>query len=148
MWNKTAEGRELIEDFSKQIVADVAPEELDFFEELASGETSAPPASGDEELGFGLTTALEFVTPATISVVTAVFTFLGTELLKTVGKEATTSMVVYLKTYFFESSASLTAKQITEVEEIAQKAAKQHGLSEKITQKLTDSIVASLTKKT
>lgn len=146
MWNETAEGRKFIEDVSKQLVGDVAPEELEFFDELAKEEKKSTVSSGDEELGFGLSGALEFVTPATISVVTAVFTFLGSEILKASGKEVAGAIVSSLKSYFFGPSNAFNAEQLARVGEIAEKTAKQKGLNEKTAKKLTESLIASLSK--
>jgi hypothetical protein len=146
MWQETAEGLKFIEDFSKQIVGDVAPEELEFFDELAKDTGKPPSASGDAELGFGLTEALEFVTPATISVVTAIFTFLGSEILKSTGKEAATAIVGSFKSLFSKPSTQFNAEQIAKVKEIAQKSAKKSGVDEKTTKKLIASLVAALMK--
>ncbi len=148
MWNDTADGQDLIGTISKQIVADVAPEELEFFDELAHEEKTAvaPRSSGDEQLGFGLSEAVTMFTPATISVVTAVLTFLGTEVLKTAGKEIAAEMVSNLKAHFFEPTYKLTDAQLKAVRQIADKTAKENGLADDAADKLTDSLIASLTK--
>lgn len=146
MWNETAEGRQFIEDVSKHLVGKVAPEELEFFEDLAHAGANASSSSGDEELGFGLTEAASYMTPATISVVTAVFTFLGSEILKATGKELASSIVSGFKSFFSKPSLNLSAEQIAKVEQIAETTAKENGLTDENAKKLTASLVASLTK--
>jgi hypothetical protein len=148
MWNETAEGRKFIEDVSKHLVGRVAPEELEFFDELACAENSPSASlSGDEELGFGLSEAALYVTPAAVSVVTAVFTFVGSEILKATGKEVATAVVGKFKLYFSQPESALSAEQITRVEQIARTAAKENGLDDDTGGKLTASLIASLTKK-
>ncbi len=70
MWSDSPGDRALLDDLAREVVGEVAPEELDLFDQLAD-EYHANPAppdltqpAGDDALGFGLGGALIAATPA------------------------------------------------------------------------------------
>ena len=80
MWmdNNASQNRELVAALSMDIVAEVAPEELDLFDDLVDEyyEDPSPPdmsaSARDSALGFGLGGALAAATPAATAMVSAV----------------------------------------------------------------------------
>lgn len=74
MWTQTAEGRQFIEDVSRQIVQQVDADEIEFFDDLAAEhyQDPNPLAEKDTELGAGFEALVAAVTPAAIAAVTAV----------------------------------------------------------------------------
>jgi hypothetical protein len=149
--HETPEGHELVQNISKAVVADLAPEELEFFDELAAAEGEiSQPSSGDEELGFGISEAVVAVTPIAVSVVTTVVMFVGNEILKgaakevasSIGKEAGTAIVARIKSYF--SGSADAAKTAAQAKQIAAQTAQNKGLSKEESDRLAASVMAYL----
>jgi len=87
------EGRALVEGLSREVIGEVAPEELDLFDQL-SDEYYVDPAppdltqqGGDEALGFGLGELLIASTPASNAMITVVLTFVIQILMQAAGDE-------------------------------------------------------------
>jgi hypothetical protein len=74
MWTQTAEGRQFIEDVSRQVVQQVDADEMEFFDDLAAEHYRDPNplAEKNTELGAGFEALVAAVTPAAIAAVTAV----------------------------------------------------------------------------
>jgi hypothetical protein len=93
MLTDTPEGRALIEDISRAVISEVAPEELDLFDQL-SEEYYADPTppdltqnASDDALGFGLGDLLIASTPASNAMITVVLTFAIQILMQAAGDE-------------------------------------------------------------
>ena len=88
MWTETTEGRKYVHEISRKIVSQVAPEEVDLFEELLQQYFDKPHASavdskaGDDPLGSGLAETLLAATPAAAAMASAVIEFLASEVIK------------------------------------------------------------------
>lgn len=82
MSSNPLEDREFVADLTKEIVAEVAPEELDIFDSLLQEyyENPQPPdasaGASDDPLGFGLGETLIAVTPAATAMVYAVTSYI------------------------------------------------------------------------
>jgi hypothetical protein len=93
MFKDTTEDRKYIEDISKSIILEVAPEEFDLFDELAEEyyqHPSPPNLSASQKadpLAFGLGGLLVPATPAVLAMVSAVLTYLATEFIDVAKKE-------------------------------------------------------------
>ena len=78
MWTDTPEGRQLIENLSRQVVDETAPEELDMFDELLADyyANPQPPATqtqaDDDPLAFGVAEAFIAVTPVAAAIVSSI----------------------------------------------------------------------------
>ena len=96
----------LITDYSRQVVAQVAPEEGDMFDELSGGyfaNPTPPPQNAkpaDDDLGFGMAEALVAATPAATAMVSAVLTYVMGEVIKTSQEEAATVLKEKIKRLF------------------------------------------------
>lgn len=70
MWTETTEGRKFVQEISKSLVIQIAPEELDLFDELVEEyfQDPTPPnvssSTPDDPLGFGSAETLVAITPA------------------------------------------------------------------------------------
>ncbi len=150
MWNDTAEGRKLVEEISKTIVvAQVAPEELEYFDEMVVEYYESPgkKESGDNELGFGDQSWLTTITPVALPVVMTVLTVLGNEVLKNVAGKLAGSMVDNVKGYFIKTDQSpppLTAEQVEKLKATALKTAEENGLGSAEAQKVAAALIGSL----
>lgn len=154
MWTETTEGRKFIEEISQGLVTQVAPEELELFDELMEEyfRDPTPPdlstTTKDDPLGFGLAETLVAVTPAAASVVSVVLTYLLTEVIRATQEEAATALKNKIKAFFNpeqdESGPTLTEAQLEQVKKLARKQAVQFGLNAKQAEKMSNALVGSL----
>ena len=161
MWAETAEGRKFVEEVSKNIVTQVAPEELDMFDELVEEyfQNPTPPdrsaTASDDPLGFGLGETLAAVAPAAAAMVSAVLTYIVTEAIKA-GQEETTAIVKQkIKALFNPDKESpgqktdkeippLTKEQMEQVKKLARKQAIQFGIKPEQAEKMANALIGSL----
>ena len=121
MWSETVEGRKLVQEISKTIVDQVAPEEVDLFEELAEEyfENPSPPDSSstakDDPLGFGLNEALIAVTPAALAMVNGVLTYLTTDVIKVAQEETMEAVRLKIRELFRAGKQDSAPKSINEI---------------------------------
>lgn len=153
----TVPDRDLVEDFAKQVLADVAPEELAIFAETAEEYRQDPrgvlSASGrDEAVGFGLDLAL--LTPYVLAVAGAVVSFL----VNTVGDAAKTESKPVIADWVHrlfrhgrgtgpepdKPTASLSPEQAAQVRTVALARAHDLKLPEDTARLLADAIVGGL----
>jgi hypothetical protein len=97
---------QLINDIAHELIAEISPEELDlfhptseaFFENLDKGLKLLEPT--DEMLGFGLDTAVTFLTPVVLVLTTEVVTFLAEKAKESI-KEASGELITkFIKEIF------------------------------------------------
>jgi hypothetical protein len=152
MWTETNEGRQTIEQVSRHLVTEVAPEELGLFDALMADYFADPtppdPADADSDgpLEFGLGEALVAVTPAAAAVATAVLTYILTEVIKTTQVESAKAITNKIKKLFNlkEKTEALTTDQLKQVQKMAIKQAKLFGLAGDQAKQLASSLVGSL----
>ena len=143
--------RSEIADFSKQLVSRLAPEELDFFDELEANFQRDPrpykPASVEEDpLQFGLHDAAPLITPAAIAATTAVFHYLGSIFSEVTKNVASTLLKERVGRILSSGSHRLLVKpeQLEEVRRMARHEALKYGVTESIADAMADDIVRSL----
>jgi hypothetical protein len=171
---KNSEYPQLVTDLSRDLVAQIAPEELPLFRTI-SEEYSKNPArtlrvhqGKDEDLGFGLSEATVLVTPIVLDVVKAVIKYLVGEIKKSIQKESPEATESRIKLLFKKFAISkdkrepkppvetapsqplqqppgLTTEQLRQVHRLAFEKARQLSLTENQAGLLADSIVGSLT---
>jgi hypothetical protein len=110
MREETGERRAYIEAVSRMVVADVAADELEFFDELVVEyyEDPNPPRSADAALGSGFGEALVAITPAAMAMATAVLSHIATELAEVLKEEATASLSAGLRRLFHPEAKTET----------------------------------------
>ncbi len=135
MWSDSSESRNLVRDYTKQLVTELAPEELPMFDELVNEYYSDPappdltPKPNDDLLGFGTPEALVAVTPAAIAAVIASLNYIFTELLKITEDEAANALKRRIQVLFNEGKklknkvSPLTNEQLNIVKSLAVKEA-------------------------
>lgn len=116
MWTDTQEGRQVIDEISKGIVIQVAPEEVDLFDDLVqeyyenpTSETSSE-AGKDDALGFGAQEMVVALTPAVVGMVKVVLDHILSESLDTVKDEGASWAQARIKA-LFKSASTTSAKQ-------------------------------------
>jgi hypothetical protein len=159
MWTETTEGREYIEEVSKRIVTEFAPEELDLFDDLIAEYfvDPTPPdlsdSGGDDALAFGVGEVLVAVTPAAAAVVTAVLTHVLTEATEVIKEESAAKIKKGIKDIFGpekkdkqddDEPQPLTRDQLEQVKKLARRQAKKFGLEPDLANKMADALVGAL----
>jgi hypothetical protein len=111
MWTNTQEGRQVVDEISKQLVMQLAPEEIDLFDDLARevydhpAHEGSPPPQQDDALGFGAQEMVIALTPAVVGTVKTVLEYVLSESLETFKGESAAWVQARVKTLFKPASA-------------------------------------------
>ena len=151
MWTNTPEGNQLVGEISKDVVAQLAPEELEMFDEFVQEhfQNPEPSTKDDEPLGFG-GDVLVAVTPLVVLVVQAVFKFIGEEILKATKEESSALIAKKVKAIFNPSDESkealptLTKEQLETIKNLVRKEAQRGGMKRKKAEDMALIITARL----
>ncbi|MBI5951724.1 MAG: hypothetical protein HY865_08705 [Chloroflexi bacterium] len=153
MFTNSKEGRELIEALSRQLVEQIAPEEMEVFDDLyqeaaANSFQPAKKKGEDDALGFGVAEIMIAVTPVAGTVISAVISFLASEVLKVTKDEASAVIQKKVKALFNPKKQDgvepLTQAQLGQVKKLAVKLARQSGMKEEEADRLALTLVGSL----
>ena len=155
MWTETPEGHALIRDITQTIVTQVAPEELDLFDELLQEYFTNPqPApqttSSDDPLGFGVGEVVAAITPAAAAMVSVVLSYLLPEVLKVSSQESAALIMARAKKLFqrmigkTDTLPPLTHAQLTHVKNLACQQALKFGVKAKIAEQMATALAGSL----
>ena len=156
MWTESSEGHKLIQELSKRIVVEVAPEELDLFDELVTEyfEDPTPPKESeppkDDPLGFGIEETLIAVTPAATAVANIIINYLLAEVIKITESEQAENVKRKIKALFRSENkdkdgpAPLTKEQLQIVRKLARKQAIKFGIGPEKADRMADALVGSL----
>lgn len=155
---------QLVLDLSRDIVSEVAPEELPLFrpigEAYLQNPHEAPPdhKSGDEMLGFGVAESAALLTPVILPIMGSVVKYLAGEVttsLKDHSSEAISDTIKNLFRRFRPTGAKpdampppLSREQLQQVHRLASEKARKFDLPEEQAQLLADAITGSLALKT
>ena len=153
MWTQTPDGDQFVQELSKQLVSQFAPEELEIFDELYSEyrKDPTPPQAGqgaDDTLGSGLGEVIVAVTPAASAMATAVVSFVLSEVLKASQEEASEKIKAKVKALFnpkaSEKAAALSPEQLEKVRRLAARRAVDFGLSADQAKQMSLALIGSL----
>jgi hypothetical protein len=149
----SADEQALVAELSRELVSEVAPEELDLFDDLA-GEYLANPnpphatrGPGDDALGFGMGEALSAVTPAAmaaLSVMIPLVTNMALDLFKSEGADFIRQMVKEKLSGKKPVGFNLTPAQLQKARELAFAEAKRFGLKKAEADRLADALAGRL----
>jgi len=162
MWTDTPEGRKLVQEFSRDIVVVVAPEEIDLFDELVMEyfqdrtppDLSAKPK--DDPLGFGLGEVLIAATPAVAAMVDVVLNYLVNEIVKAAQGESAELIKRKIKGLFNpkkdeiteksdeDNVVPLTKEQLEQVKKLAHKQAIKFGIGSEKADRMANALIGSL----
>lgn len=152
---------QVIADVARELIAEVAPQELPIFRANAEAFFRDPdkslhklPPGKDDMLGMGIGEAVAFLTPVTLALVTEATQFLLGEVKKSVTSESESLISDRVKKLFkkFRSEEkdekknplALTSEQLAEVRRLAYEKARQMQLPETQAALLADAMVGSL----
>jgi len=149
-WTDTPEGQAFIKDLARGTVSEIAPEEMDLFDEMAEDYFADPtpqPAerASDDALGFGLEAALIAVTPAATAMASAVIGFLVNEVVDTTADRTIEAVLrrIFKKDKKGEA-LSLNASQLARIKTLAVQQAVAHGMAAAEAEHMASTMVGSL----
>jgi hypothetical protein len=152
MWNNTEEGRQLLAELSKELVAEIAPEELEYVDELLLEYYEHPPKmllNSDDPVGFG-GNIMVTATPVIAMALNSVLYFLIAEVLEAAKTESAAFISQKVKAFFNpipsnqELALSLSKEQLTTIKDIAKRELRRGGMSSKKAENAALRIMARL----
>lgn len=151
MWNDTPESKQLVTEVSKEIVAEVAPEELEFVDELIEDYYANPivPENKDNPLEFG-SELLAASTPVIAMALQALFNFVLNEVWVSAQKEGAVLIAQKMKALLNpvrekpEEALGLTQEQLEKAKKLIKKEAMRGGMKPKKAEDLAMKIVGRI----
>ena len=156
MWTDTVEGHKLVKELSRMIVEEVAPEELDLFDELLleyyqnPSESITTKTKADNPLGFGLFENITASTTVIAPIVKSALDYLLSETIKVSQEESASLVKEKIKTVFKRDQADaeeldpLTKAQLRKIYRLARARAIDAGLKPKKAATMARALVGSL----
>ena len=157
MWIHTPESRQVITEVSKDLVAEIAPEEVELVDELLDDYYANPEVqeSKDNPLGFG-SEVLAAATPVVAMALQTLFTFILNEVWVSAQKESATWIAQKMKALFNPDKTSspkgvkavptleLTREQLEKAKHLIKKEAMRGGMKPKKAEELALKIVGRI----
>ena len=151
MWNDTPESRALVTEVSKEIVSEIAPEELEMADELLDDYYADPEVheGKDDSLEFG-SEFLAASTPVVAMALHALFGFIVSEVWASAQKEGATMIAQKMKVLLNpakeqpEPALGLTQEQLEKAKKLIKKEAQRGGMNPKKAEDLALKIVARI----
>jgi hypothetical protein len=151
MWINTPEGKQAVTELSKELVAEVAPEELELVDELLDDYYANPAVheTKDDPLGFG-SEVLAAATPLIAMALQTLFTFILNEVWVSAQKESAALIAEKMKALFHptkekpEPLLGLTSEQLEKAKKLIKKEAVRGGMNPKKAEDLALKIVGRI----
>ena len=151
---KDKELRETIDEVSYNLISNLAPEEIEMFDEISEAYFSDPAffemrKSNDDPVGFGIESMTDMLSPAAFSVVTTVVTYIAGEAFGAAKGALTDELKSRIKSLFNKKSekkdvTALTPEQLKEVHDKAVSRGMELRLSEEQPNNLANALIASM----
>ena len=151
MWVNTPESKEIVKELSKELIADIAPEEIELVDDLLNDYYANPNMhrSKDNPLGFG-SEILVASTPVVAMALQAFFNFLLTTVWVSVQKEGAAVIAQKVKNLInpaphkTEPALGLNQEQLNTAKQLIKKEAMRGGMTPKKAEDLALKIVARI----
>ncbi len=146
----------LVSELSKEIVSQIAPEEIELFDELMQEyfDNPVPPDltvdESDDALGFGLSEVMVAITPAAAAVTIAALNFIVSNLQQFTKEQSADLSSRDLRQFFANrkkaavAEALLTPAQLEELRHITQSMAIQYGMDDERAAAMTNAMLVTL----
>lgn len=147
------EDQAFLSELGREIVAQVAPDEIEVFDELAEEYFMDPspsqlePRSSDDALGFGLDSIMMAATPAVMGATMVVFSFVAqvaTQILVDQSAEFTRSRVKRWLLRKQPEPIVLSQEHLARAHQLAMEEAARHGLNEAVARQMADVLIRRL----
>jgi len=139
---------DLIQEYSKIVIREVAPDELPLFDEVFASQKRT--LSGDHMLGSGLDQITELVSPAIIAAVSSVLTYTLREIIRNLEKKDKESIKQEIGNLFEEKKdhgSSLSVEQLRVIKATVQKQLQDFGWDEVKARRAANAIIGALSVK-
>ena len=151
MWINTPESRQVVTEVSRELVAEIAPEELEVVDELLADYYANPTVheSKDNPLGFG-SEFLAASTPVIAMALQTLFNFILNEVWVAAQKESAILIAEKMKSLFnpkkeqAEPGLGLTREQLEKAKQLVKKEAIRGGMNPKKAEDLALKVVARI----
>jgi hypothetical protein len=151
MWTDTPESKEIVTELSRELVAEIAPEELELVDELIDDYYANPTIheAKDNPLGFG-SELLAASTPVIAMALQTLFNFILNEVWVSVQKESAVLIAQKMKTLFHptkekaDPALGLTREQLEKAKKLIKREALRGGMKPKKAEDLALKIVARI----
>lgn len=142
--------KKITKEISRILIEDISPDELEYFDELADTHFDVRKSDKDAQLGFGLVEFGELATPAVMTLVSGIVTYLMTDVVKVAKDEMNEKIKDKLKGFFSkkkkpetDNSLLLTKEQLQKISELIDIKLKDIDLNEKTALRIRDSLISS-----
>ncbi len=152
----SADERKLIAELSKEIVSQIAPEEIELFDELIQEyfDNPVPPDltvdDSDDALGFGLSEVMVAITPAAAAVTITALGFIVSTVQQFTKDQSADLSARGLRQFFVDrkqaaiAESPLTPAQLEELRRITQITAIQYGIDDERAEAMTNAMLVTL----
>ncbi|MBS1518529.1 MAG: hypothetical protein JSS91_10630 [Bacteroidetes bacterium] len=141
---------DITREISKIIIEEISPDELEYFDEVADSYFKNEESDKDAQLGFGLSEFGELATPAVMTLVSGIVTYLMTDVVKAVKDQMNDTIKEKLKSFFTkkkketeESSLTLTRDQLQKISALIDNKLKDIKLDKNTSLRIRDSLISS-----
>lgn len=141
---------ETVIEISRSFIEEISPDELEYFNELADSHFKTDITDKDTQLGFGLVEFGELATPAVMTLVSGIVTYLMTDVVKVAKDEMNEKLKEKLKAFFSKKkkteevkSLSLNKDQLKKISELIDNKLTEIELDEKTSLRIRDSLISS-----
>lgn len=151
MMTEPDEVRDFIEEVSKRLITQLAPEELELFDELSEAyfidpRPPQPIEWAEQGLGFGLSEPFAAATPATLAIVSTTLSYMLTDVYRNIQEENPLLFKQKIRQLFNpeHKTERLTPAQLQQLQSLAVKQAELFGLDTDKAEQMARTLIESL----
>jgi len=140
---------QITKEISRTLIEDISPDELEYFDELSDAHFKRDVTDKDAQLGFGFVEFGELATPAVMTLVSGIVTYLLTDVVKVAKDQMNDTIKEKLKGYFSkkkkqpEDNLTLSKEQLEKITGLIDNKLREIDVNEKTALKIRDSLISS-----
>ncbi|MBK8981533.1 MAG: hypothetical protein IPM38_04230 [Ignavibacteria bacterium] len=140
---------QITKEISRTLIEDISPDELEYFDELSDAHFKRDVTDKDAQLGFGFVEFGELATPAVMTLVSGIVTYLMTDVVKVAKDQMNDSIKEKLKGFFSkkkkqpEDNLTLSKEQLEKITGLIDNKLREIDVNEKTALKIRDSLISS-----
>ena len=140
---------EITKEISRELIEVISPDELEYFDELSDAHFKRDVTDKDAQLGFGFVEFGELATPAVMTLVSGIVTYLLTDVVKVAKDQMNDTIKEKLKGYFSkkkkqpEDNLTLSKEQLEKITGLIDNKLREIDVNEKTALKIRDSLISS-----
>ncbi|HAY32860.1 MAG TPA: hypothetical protein PK536_08375 [Ignavibacteria bacterium] len=140
---------QITKEISRTLIEDISPDELEYFDELSDAHFKRDVTDKDAQLGFGFVEFGELATPAVMTLVSGIVTYLLTDVVKVAKDQMNETIKEKLKGFFSkkkkltENNLTLSKEQLEKITGLIDNKLREIDVNEKTALKIRDSLISS-----